>query len=152
MARCPVHRFKSRAHVQDVRVNMPDNNILEKPYLKWLTLFIASGTLLCCALPILLVTLGFGALVASLNYNIPGLVFLAEHKIWTLIIAALILMALAWLNWRPNQHCPVEPDLAALCQKSKRLNKRIFWLSVIIWFIGFFTRYLLLPIRNILEL
>ena len=76
MAQYPAHRFKSRAHVQDVRVNMPDNNILEKPYLKWLTLFIASGTLLCCALPILLVTLGFGALVASLNYNIPGLVFL----------------------------------------------------------------------------
>ena len=152
MAQYPAHRFKSRAHVQAVIVNMPDNNILEKTYLKWLTLFIASGTLLCCALPILLVTLGFGALVASLNYNIPELLFLAEHKVWTLTLAAIILLLLAWLNWRPNQHCPAEPDLAALCQKSKRLNKRIFWLSAIIWFIGFFTSYLLLPIRNILEL
>lgn len=131
---------------------MPDNNILEKPYLKWLTLFIASGTLLCCALPILLVTLGFGAVVASLNYNIPGLFFLAEHKVWTLTLAAIILLLLAWLIWRPNQHCPVEHDLAALCKKSKKLNKKIFWLSTTIWFIGFFTSYLLLPIRNILDL
>ena len=131
---------------------MTANNILPKPYLKWLTLFIASGTLLCCALPILLVTLGFGALVASLNYNIPGLVFLAEHKVWTLTLSALILLILAWLIWRPNQHCPAEPDLAALCQRAKRLNKIIFWLSTMIWFIGFFTSYLLLPFRNFLGL
>ena len=56
----------------------------DQPYLRWLTLFVTSGTLLCCALPILLVTLGFGAVVASLNYNIPGLLFLAEHQSWAL--------------------------------------------------------------------
>ncbi|WP_019029992.1 hypothetical protein [Colwellia piezophila] len=131
---------------------MSDNKIIENPYFKWITLFVASGTLLCCALPILLVTLGFGAVVASLNYNIPGLLFLAEHKLWTLTIAAVILIVLAWIIWRPNQYCPVESDLAALCKKSKRLNKRIFWLSLMIWFIGLFTSYFLLPIRNLLNL
>jgi len=129
-----------------------ENKLVEKPYLKWLALFIASGTLLCCALPILLVTLGFGAVVASLNYNIPGLIFLAEHKVWTLSLAALVLIALAGVIWRPNQRCPTEPTLAALCQKSKRWNTRIFWLSSMIWFIGFFTSYLLLPIRNFFNL
>jgi len=127
---------------------MSDNKIIEKPYLRWITLFVASGTLLCCALPILLVTLGFGAVVASFNYNIPGLIFLAENKIWTLTISALILMVLAWVIWRPNQHCPTVPALAALCKKSKIWNKRIFWISSMIWFIGFFTSFLLLPLRN----
>tara|TARA_R110000744_G_scaffold328403_1_gene434046 strand:- start:902 stop:1327 length:426 start_codon:yes stop_codon:yes gene_type:complete len=140
------------AHVRVVGARMSDNKIIEKPYLRWITLFIASGTLLCCALPILLVTLGFGAVVASLNYNIPGLILLAEHKIWTLTIAALILMVLAWVIWRPNQHCPSDPELSTICKKSKLWNKRIFWLSSMIWFIGFFTSYLLLPIRNFIDL
>ncbi|KGJ91673.1 hypothetical protein [Colwellia psychrerythraea] len=131
---------------------MSDNKLIEMSYLRWITLFMVSGTLLCCALPILLVTLGFGAVVASVNYNIPGFIFLAEHKVWTLTIAALILMALAWIIWRPNQHCPAEPRLADLCNKSKKLNKRIFWLSLTIWFIGFFSSYLLLPLRNLLDL
>ena len=131
---------------------MSENKLIEKPYLRWFVLFITSGTLLCCALPILLVTLGFGAVVASLNYNIPALIFLAEHKAWTLMLGALILMILAWVIWRPNQQCPADPALAVLCEKSKRWNKRIFWLSSMIWFIGFFSSYLLLPIRNFLNL
>lgn len=151
-ALCHVHPFKKVAHVLVVRAKMSDNKVIDNPYLKWITLFVTSGTLLCCALPILLVTLGFGAAVASLNYNIPGLIFLAEHKIWTLTISAVMLIILAWLVWRPNQHCPSDPELSAICQKSRLWNKRIFWFSSVIWFIGFFTSYLLLPIRNFLDL
>lgn len=130
-----------------------DNETLQtKPYLRWVTLFITSGTLLCCALPILLVSLGFGAVVASLNYNIPGLVFLGEHKLWTLSLSALLLLFLAWVIWRPNQACPTDPNLANHCQKAKRWNQRIFWLSVSIWAVGFFFSVLLLPLRQLLNL
>lgn len=130
-----------------------DNETLQtKPYLRWLTLFITSGTLLCCALPILLVSLGFGAVVASLNYNIPGLVFLAEHKFWTLSLSASLLLFLAWVIWRPNQACPTDLDLAIHCQKAKRWNQRIFWLSVGIWVVGFFFSVLLLPLRQLSNL
>ncbi len=122
----------------------------DRPWLKWLTLFVTSGTLLCCALPILLVSLGFGAAVATLNYNVPALVFLAEHKVWTLTLSALLLLSLAWVIWRPNQSCPTDPALASLCETSKRWNKRVFWLSVAIWCIGFFASVLLLPLRRLL--
>jgi len=124
----------------------------DRSYLRWLTLFVTSGTLLCCALPILLVSLGFGAVVAGLNYNIPGLLFLAEHQIWTLSLSALLLVFLAWVIWRPNQSCPADPELAAVCEKAKRWNQRVFWLSVVIWSIGFFFSVLLLPIRQLLDL
>ncbi|MDQ7017123.1 MAG: hypothetical protein Q9N68_12175 [Gammaproteobacteria bacterium] len=120
--------------------------------LKWLTLFISSGTLICCALPVLLVSLGFGAVVASLNYNVPGLLFLAEQKLWTLSLAALLLAFLAWVIWRPNQSCPTDPVLAAQCQTSKQWNRRIFWLSFSVWCIGFFFSILLLPLRQFLNL
>lgn len=119
----------------------------EQSYLRWGTLFITSGTLLCCALPIVLVSMGFGAIVASLNFNVPGLLFLAEYKLWTLSLSALLLLFLAWVIWRPNQSCPADPELAAHCQTAKRWNQRVFWLSSIIWCIGFFFSVLLLPLR-----
>lgn len=131
---------------------METPNWSDKPYLRWLTLFITGSTLLCCALPILLVSLGFGAVVANLNYNIHGLMFLAEYKFWTLSLSALLMMILAWMIWRPNQHCPVDPALARICQKSKRWNKRLFKISITIWLIGFFFSVLLLPLRQLLNI
>ncbi|EGR2554276.1 hypothetical protein DX887_00645 [Vibrio alginolyticus] len=125
-----------------------ESNLPDKSWIRWLTLFVTSSTLLCCALPVLMVSLGFGAAMASLNYNVPGLLFLAEHKLWTLSLSALLLLFLAWMIWRPNQRCPTDPTLAALCQKTKHWNGWIFWISVSIWSIGFFFSYLLLPIRQ----
>ncbi len=127
---------------------MGDVVVDKMAYFRWLTLFITSSTLLCCALPILLVSLGFGAAVASLNYHIPGLVFLAEHQLLTLILSAFFLIFLAWVIWRPNQSCPIDPELARHCQKAKYWNQRIFWFSVFIWCIGFFFSILLLPLRH----
>lgn len=124
----------------------------EKSFLRWFVLLITSGTLLCCALPILLVSLGFGAIVASMNYNIPGLMFLSEHELWTLSLSSLLLLFLAWVIWRPNQVCPTDPELAAYCRKAKRWNQRIFWLSVVIWMTGFFFSVLLLPLRQLFNL
>ncbi len=128
------------------------NHSRKKPYLRWLTLFVTSSTLLCCALPVLLVSLGLGAVVAGLFYNIPGLLFLAEHTYWTLGLSALMLIFLAWVIWRPNQSCPTDPELTAHCQNTKRWNQRIFWFSVFIWSIGFFFSVLLLPIRQMFDL
>lgn len=125
---------------------------IDKPYLRWFTLFVTSGTLLCCALPVVLVSVGLGAVVASLNYNIPGLMFLAEHKNWTLTLAGILLVFMAWVIWRPNQTCPTDPNLAAACQQAKSWNQRIFWVSGVIWGIGLFFSILLLPLRQLLEL
>jgi len=40
--------------------------------LSWLALFGSSGTLICCALPIILVTLGAGATIAALTHRSEG--------------------------------------------------------------------------------
>lgn len=127
-------------------------DLLDKPYLRWITLFLTSGTLLCCALPILLVTVGFGSVAAAMSYNIPGLTFLAEHKLWTLSFSFFFLLFLAWIIWRPNQSCPIDPAQALACAGAKKWNKRIFILSVFIWGIGFFASVLLLPLRNLLNI
>lgn len=126
-------------------------NWSDRPYLRWFTLFASGGTLVCCALPIVLVSMGFGAVAASLSYNIPGLVFLAENKAWTLGLSALLLLFLAWIIWRPGQSCPADPRLAAYCERAKTWNRKIFRISVAIWCIGIFFSYLLLPLRQLLD-
>jgi hypothetical protein len=85
-----------------------------------------------------------------MNYNIPGLFWLAQHKYWTLAISALMLSFLAWMIWRPNRSCPSDPELAQYCETSKKWNKRIFLVSVIVWSIGVFFSLILLPLRNLL--
>jgi len=140
----PVHQYKKEA-LAVLKVN-----VVDKSWLRWLTLFTTSSALLCCALPILLVSLGLGSVVASMNYNIPGLFWLAQHKYWTLALSGLLLSFLAWMIWRPNQSCPSDPELAQYCETSKKWNKRIFWVSVIVWSIGVFFSLILLPLRNLL--
>jgi len=113
----------------------------------WFTLFASSGTLICCALPIILVTLGMGATVAALTSTFPILIVLSQHKIGVFIFSGLMLAISAWFMYRPNQSCPTDPQQAKICNTTKRWNKRIYWFSVIIWSIGFFAAFLALPIR-----
>lgn len=138
------HQYKRVTHAVARRV------IVDKPWLRWVTLFTTSSTLLCCALPILLVSLGMGSVVASMNYNIPGMFWLAQHKYWALALSGLLLSSLAWMIWRPYQSCPSDPKLAQYCETSKKWNKRIFFASVIVWSIGVFFSLILLPLRNLL--
>ena len=129
---------------------MSQNNTTRINPLGWLALFTSFGTLLCCALPILLVTLGFGAVVASLTYQLPWLVTLSENKLWLFSISGLLLAACAWALWRQTIICPTDPALAFRCQQAKRWNQRLFFGALIIWCIGFIAAFLLFPLRNLL--
>ncbi len=117
----------------------------------WLTLFSATGTLLCCALPILLVTLGLGGAVVALTGAFPLLISLTQHKTWIFALSGLMLLASGWLLYRPGQACPADPVLGPACGRAMRWNRRIHGLSVTIWGVGFFAAYLALPLQIWLE-
>jgi mercuric ion transport protein len=117
----------------------------------WLTLFASVGTLVCCALPFLLVTLGFGAAVAALGASAPFLITLSEHKEWLFLVSGVMLLAAAWLAFRPELPCPADPALQRLCAGTRTWNRRVFWLSVFVWGSGFFAAYLLLPLWQWLD-
>lgn len=112
----------------------------------WLVLFASSTTLICCALPILLVSFGLGAVSASLFANLPFLVTLAQHKAWMFAASGGVLALTAWLLFRPGRTCPVDPGLAAQCEKVHGWNIRFYWVSVAVWVAGFGTAYLALPV------
>lgn len=115
--------------------------------LTWLTLFASTGTLVCCALPIILVTLGLGATVVVLTSSFPFLIALSQHKEWVFAGSAFMLGLSGWFIYRSGRSCPVDPGLGALCNRTQVWNRRVYWASVIIWGIGFFAAFLALPLR-----
>ena len=118
----------------------------------WLILLTSTSTLLCCVLPIVLVSLGMGATVAFLAANVPFLVELSQHKIWVFSIAGGILLLAGWALYRPGRACPTDPELAKACSNAHRWNKHLWFVALALWALGFATAYLLVPIMDILGL
>lgn len=101
------------------------------------SLFASSGTLLCCALPALLVALGAGAVMSSLVSAVPQLVFLSELKEALFTVAGLMLLASGALQWHNrNAPCPVDPQLRQACLRTRKVALRMFQASVGIYLIG----------------
>lgn len=111
-------------------------------------LLTSAGTLVCCALPILLVSLGLGAAVAGLTSNLPWLVALSQHKTWIFSGSLLLLIVSGLMIRRSARRCPTEPRLAQLCARVSRINRWILASAGAIWVAGFFTAFLLLPLQR----
>lgn len=52
--------------------------------INYFTLFGSLSTLICCAIPSLLVSLGLGAVLAGIASNVPALIWISEHKVQVL--------------------------------------------------------------------
>ena len=101
------------------------------------SLFASSSTLLCCALPALLVALGAGAVMSSLVSAVPQLVWLSEHKEGLFSFAGLMLAASGYLQWRNRfAPCPVDPALRDACLRTRRLSMWVWVASVCIYAVG----------------
>lgn len=114
-----------------------------------LSLFTSCGTLVCCALPSLLVLLGLGATVASVVSGAPWLVALSRQKDWVFAgSGTLIALNFAYVyRFAPGlreQACPVDEPTA--CGTADRLSRAVLWVSAVLYAVGFLTAYLLGPI------
>lgn len=121
--------------------------VLKETALGWLTLFAASGTLICCALPIILVALGLGATVAAFTSSFPLLITIAQHKTWVFTGSGALLLLSGWAMYRSRRNCPADPELARVCEWAQVWNRRILWSAAVIWGVGFVAAYLALPLR-----
>lgn len=118
-------------------------NSYKQTLLPTLSLFTSVGTLLCCALPALLVTLGMGAALAGLVSNAPWLVAISEYKIIVFIVAGVMLLAATLLQWRArNAPCPIDTQQAAACMRLRKFSWLVLVLSIGIYLIGFFFAFL----------
>ena len=109
-----------------------------------LSLFTSGGTLMCCALPALLVALGAGATLSSLISAVPQLVWLSTYKVEVFSMAAAMLILSGVLQWRARSlPCPIDPALAAACGRSRRVSLWLYLVSVGIFLIGGFFAFVL---------
>jgi hypothetical protein len=101
------------------------------------TLLASSSTLICCAIPALLVSLGAGAALASLVAVFPQIVWISEHKEVVFAVSALLMVLGGLLQWRNrNAPCPIDPALRDACLKTRKNSLRIYWVSLVLLFIG----------------
>ena len=109
----------------------------------WVTLATSASTLVCCALPALLVALGAGAVLASAVSVFPQLVWISEHKIEVFVLAGVMLSVAGVLQWRAKSlPCPIDPALRNACMRSRKISLIIYWVSVAIFAIGGFFAFI----------
>ena len=108
-----------------------------------ISLFTSFGTLICCALPALLVTIGSGAVLAGLISNVPQLLILSKYKVFIFSIAGMLILIGAIVRWvNRNAPCPIDPVEAKLCSSIRIFTKYIFIVSVILFLIGSFFAFI----------
>ncbi len=107
-----------------------------------LALFASVTTLLCCALPALLIVLGAGAVMAGLAANVPGLVWLSAQKEWVFAIAGLMLVVATFAKWRGrNAPCPADPAQARACLRLRRWGTLLLVVAVLAYLVGGFFAF-----------
>jgi hypothetical protein len=114
-----------------------DDKLTANKRLSLFSLFTSLSTLVCCALPALLVAIGAGAALSTLVSNVPQLIWISNHKPEVFGLAGVMLLVAGYFQWRArNAPCPSDPELADVCRRARSNAKWIFWVSVIIYLIG----------------
>src|ERR1700722_6128401 len=125
----------------------PEQRARRAALLNYFSLFSSFSTLICCALPSVLVLLGMGTAVASLLSAAPWLVSLSRHKVWTFSIAGILIAASFVMTYvvtprlRVGESC--DADDPTTCGEVSRVSRFVLWSSALIWSGGFFVAYLL---------
>lgn len=108
-----------------------------------LSLFTSLGTLVCCALPALFVTLGAGAALAGLVSAAPWLVALSAHKAWVFGVSGAMILLSGIMRWRARYApCSIDPAQAKACMRLRRISQWMFWGAVAVWCVGFFFAFI----------
>jgi hypothetical protein len=111
--------------------------------LTWFSIFTSTSTLLCCALPALLVALGAGASLATLIGVVPQLVWVSTHKTGVFVIAGGMLAIAGYFQYRARfLPCPADAALAAACARQRKVSQVIYFASVAIYLIGGFFAFI----------
>jgi hypothetical protein len=110
----------------------------------WFSIFTSASTLVCCAIPALLVALGAGATLAAFVGAVPQIVWLSAHKTAVFVAAGVMLAIAGYFQWRARfLPCPADPALARVCTRQRKVSQIIYFASVAIYAIGGFFAFVL---------
>ena len=120
-----------------------DSALRQNTAASFVSLFTSGSTLICCALPALLVSIGAGAAMAGLVTSFPQIIWLSEHKVALFAIAGAMLIAAGVMQWRARSlPCPADAALAAACTRARKWSVAIYAFSVLMFVTGFFFAFI----------
>ena len=97
-----------------------------------LTLVASSGTLICCVLPAVFVSLGAGAALVGLVSAVPQLIWLSEHKAAVFGVAGLLVLGSGVLLWNARRlPCPADPAAARTCVRLRRVSHWLYGVAAV---------------------
>ncbi len=107
-------------------------------------LFTSVTTLLCCALPALLVLLGFGVTsVLTFLTAIPGWETLGQYTMWLFAVGGLVLPLGFYFAYRRapgGEVCEIPAGGGeSACSTATSWNRRILWFSVALYLVALIT-------------
>lgn len=116
---------------------------MKQRLIDFLTLFSSASTLVCCALPALLVSLGLGATLAGILTYVPQLIWLSNHKGIIFGLGAVLLLGGGILQKiNQNAPCPIDPKLRKSCLSTRKNSLMIYLGSVGIYLVGAFFAFI----------
>lgn len=116
---------------------------IKDSFINYFTLFGSMSTLICCALPALLVSLGLGAVLAGIASNVPALIWVSEHKIQVFVFSAAMLSLNGYILWKnKDAPCPIDPNLRDACISGRKTSRNLYFISLGIFLIGFLFAYI----------
>ncbi|BDX22070.1 hypothetical protein TUM22923_13910 [Polynucleobacter sp. TUM22923] len=106
-----------------------------------ITLLSSSSTLICCALPALLVSIGAGATLSAAVTIFPKIVWVSENKELIFGFAGAMLFISGVLQYRArNMACPI--DQREACSATRTSSKWIYLFSLGLYLIGGFFAFI----------
>lgn len=127
-------------------------NRLKQDVSSFLSLFTSFSTLICCALPTLLVILGLGTVVASAVSSFPLLITLSRNKAWVFLGAGLMIAANFYLVYHRNAATACDVEEESACRVANRCSRTVLWVSAGIYVIGFVVAFVAFPVMSWLGL
>tara|TARA_B100000035_G_scaffold265808_1_gene238280 strand:+ start:882 stop:1274 length:393 start_codon:yes stop_codon:yes gene_type:complete len=128
-------------------VNKQQTSIWLQTLFPSLSLFTSLGTLVCCTLPVLLVTLGMGASLVSLIGFFPWITLISEFKLTIFAVSGSLISLALFFQWRTKYlPCPADPKKAKLCQNLRKISWILLYISLVFYSVGFFFSFIAIKI------
>jgi hypothetical protein len=116
------------------------NSVSEKAF-ALLSLFASTGTLFCCALPALFVSLGAGAAFAGLTAAFPPLYWVGMYKGWIFLVGGLFIAAAFLLGRQEPVSCEATSSGPTACETTRSWSKPLLYMSSSLYAVGAFFAY-----------
>lgn len=114
-----------------------------------LSLFSSGGTLICCAIPAVLVAIGAGASLAGLVSVFPQIVWLSEHKVMIFVVSGILILSSVLITWvNRNAPCSIDPQKADACKRLRKWSTVSLGIAILFYVIGASFAFIIPALRG----